>query len=178
MATTFFKPVQHALAYTRRFMPGEVATHPQFCHAKSVCVCVLCVTCSLCRPPCGGLLHRAWQDICTPCPLLGSTPPRSHSGPRAAGQNRSPIPEGCSHPATITASGSSDRPVRRKHEVQLGDAIESGEIGIICDICETQVRTTQFLWSCQSGESTILHATSYDVCDTCFSQHALGIASA
>jgi hypothetical protein len=44
-----------------------------------------------------------------------------------------------------------------------------------CDLCNTSVPTQNAVWTCKNGDSTILHATSYDVCDECFMKHgALG----
>lgn len=44
-----------------------------------------------------------------------------------------------------------------------------------CDLCGTSVPTQNAVWTCKNGDSTILHATSYDVCDECFMKYgALG----
>eukprot|EP00930_Biecheleria_cincta_P061224 TRINITY_DN46790_c0_g1_i2.p1 TRINITY_DN46790_c0_g1~~TRINITY_DN46790_c0_g1_i2.p1 ORF type:complete len:360 (+),score=54.82 TRINITY_DN46790_c0_g1_i2:147-1226(+) len=42
---------------------------------------------------------------------------------------------------------------------------------IICDICEQPVPVMNAVWTCQNRTSTILHATSYDLCDGCFVEH-------
>lgn len=41
---------------------------------------------------------------------------------------------------------------------------------VICDICEKNIPLGSglFLWTCENRYSTILHATSYDICDKCF----------
>lgn len=45
---------------------------------------------------------------------------------------------------------------------------------VICDLCEESVAISSSVWTCESGDSTILHATAYDVCDACFARHACG----
>lgn len=42
---------------------------------------------------------------------------------------------------------------------------------IICDICEESLPITSSVWTCRNRTSTILHATSYDICDKCFVRH-------
>jgi len=44
--------------------------------------------------------------------------------------------------------------------------------GVLCDICDAKVPYTAFVWTCENGDSTILHAMSYDVCDHCFASKA------
>merc|ERR1711879_24258 len=49
--------------------------------------------------------------------------------------------------------------------------VRSGQGGIICDLCDKSPNVSSSanrLWTCSNGSSTILHATSYDVCDECF----------
>merc|ERR1719502_2313749 len=41
-----------------------------------------------------------------------------------------------------------------------------------CDLCGDSVRTANAVWTCKNGDCTILHATSYDVCDECFMRYA------
>jgi len=41
-----------------------------------------------------------------------------------------------------------------------------------CDLCGSSVPTANAVWTCKNGDTTILHATSYDVCDECFMRHA------
>lgn len=41
-----------------------------------------------------------------------------------------------------------------------------------CDLCGDSVPTANAVWTCKNGDSTILHATSYDVCDECFMRYA------
>jgi len=44
---------------------------------------------------------------------------------------------------------------------------------VICDICEGSIPAVDsFVWTCENRTSTILHATSYDVCESCFVKHA------
>jgi hypothetical protein len=41
---------------------------------------------------------------------------------------------------------------------------------VCCDICEADVplRRNSFVWMCENRNSSILHATSYDICEKCF----------
>uniref|UniRef100_A0A7S1LUB6 Uncharacterized protein n=1 Tax=Alexandrium catenella TaxID=2925 RepID=A0A7S1LUB6_ALECA len=55
--------------------------------------------------------------------------------------------------------------------------ILSGQCDVICDICANQVRTCSGVWTCDNGESTILHATAYDVCDACFVDYSCNKAA-
>lgn len=43
-----------------------------------------------------------------------------------------------------------------------------------CDLCGKSVAIANAVWTCENGDSTILHATSYDVCDECFMRYACG----
>jgi len=45
---------------------------------------------------------------------------------------------------------------------------EEGHSVCFCDLCEQNVPSACAVWTCEQGDSTILHATSYDVCDQCF----------
>lgn len=49
--------------------------------------------------------------------------------------------------------------------------------GVVCDLCEAHLPISTAVWTCENGSSTILHATSYDVCDGCFVRHTCGMAS-
>jgi len=49
-----------------------------------------------------------------------------------------------------------------------------GTTNVICDVCDVQIPFLDFVWTCSNGASTILHATTYDVCDACFILHACG----
>jgi len=42
-----------------------------------------------------------------------------------------------------------------------------------CDLCGESVPTANSVWTCKNGDTTILHATSYDVCDECFMKYAV-----
>lgn len=43
-----------------------------------------------------------------------------------------------------------------------------------CDLCGELVPLKNPVWTCQNGNSTILHTASYDVCDRCFVDSACG----
>lgn len=49
---------------------------------------------------------------------------------------------------------------------------------VICDICEENVPLSEdsFVWTCENRNGTILHATSYDICDRCFVHNSCGLA--
>jgi len=57
------------------------------------------------------------------------------------------------------------------HNILLQQQLR-GMSHVICDICEGNVHLAQdsFVWTCENRNSTILHATSYDICDHCFLQ--------
>lgn len=40
-----------------------------------------------------------------------------------------------------------------------------------CDLCNTPIPFTHPVWTCQNSNSTILHASSYDVCAACFMRY-------
>jgi len=45
---------------------------------------------------------------------------------------------------------------------------------ITCDVCERSVpKTDEGVWSCENGQRTMLHTSAYDVCMSCFREHAL-----
>jgi len=46
---------------------------------------------------------------------------------------------------------------------------------IICDICSRQVAWKSRIWTCENGTKTVLHASRYDICESCFSLHAFGV---
>eukprot|EP00927_Polykrikos_kofoidii_P077712 TRINITY_DN74629_c0_g1_i1.p1 TRINITY_DN74629_c0_g1~~TRINITY_DN74629_c0_g1_i1.p1 ORF type:complete len:329 (-),score=49.05 TRINITY_DN74629_c0_g1_i1:33-935(-) len=46
--------------------------------------------------------------------------------------------------------------------------------GVECDLCESIMVSDSAVWTCMSDDSTIFHATSYDVCEECFACHACG----
>jgi len=48
--------------------------------------------------------------------------------------------------------------------------LRSGQRLVICDICESDVPLCRnsFVWTCESRNSSMLHATSYDLCEKCF----------
>merc|ERR1712080_442388 len=42
----------------------------------------------------------------------------------------------------------------------------------MCDLCGANVGVANAVWTCRNGDCTILHATSYDICDECFMRYA------
>lgn len=53
-------------------------------------------------------------------------------------------------------------------ESVLDDFVTRGQSNMICDLCDGPIPFDTFVWTCRSKDSTILHATTYDVCDDCF----------
>eukprot|EP00929_Paragymnodinium_shiwhaense_P077164 TRINITY_DN39720_c0_g1_i1.p1 TRINITY_DN39720_c0_g1~~TRINITY_DN39720_c0_g1_i1.p1 ORF type:complete len:318 (+),score=46.95 TRINITY_DN39720_c0_g1_i1:90-1043(+) len=47
---------------------------------------------------------------------------------------------------------------------------------LVCDICDRMITKNESVWTCENGQTTIMHAGSYDVCEQCFSKHALSRA--
>lgn len=64
------------------------------------------------------------------------------------------------------ASGISDEDLQRR----IDQLQSQGHSVVICDICEKHVPLGAgcFVWTCANRNSTILHATSYDICEQCF----------
>lgn len=58
------------------------------------------------------------------------------------------------------------------YESLLTQLIDEGEM-CICDLCDKSLTVKTGVWTCENGDSTILHATAYDVCDACFVKHAI-----
>lgn len=56
----------------------------------------------------------------------------------------------------------------------IAQVVRRGSCGVICDICDESVALSSAVWTCENGDSTILHATAYDVCETCFVRYAFG----
>lgn len=68
----------------------------------------------------------------------------------------------------ITNSSDEDVQSHLEHLQARNDTI------IICDICEEAVPIVNAVWTCNNRTSTILHATSYDVCNGCFVHQVCG----
>jgi len=51
-----------------------------------------------------------------------------------------------------------------------------GSYAISCNLCDSVVPYKSSLWTCEDGCRSVLHPTSYDICESCFSKHA-GVAS-
>jgi hypothetical protein len=58
-------------------------------------------------------------------------------------------------------------------EQVLQQYIRTGATSIICDLCDRHVPATEPVWACGNGEKTILHPTSFDVCELCFVRYAI-----
>eukprot|EP00930_Biecheleria_cincta_P104189 TRINITY_DN96380_c0_g1_i1.p1 TRINITY_DN96380_c0_g1~~TRINITY_DN96380_c0_g1_i1.p1 ORF type:complete len:347 (+),score=64.76 TRINITY_DN96380_c0_g1_i1:24-1043(+) len=48
---------------------------------------------------------------------------------------------------------------------------------VVCDLCDGKIPMKTFIWTCKNEDSTILHATTYDICDGCFGRHVCGVIS-
>lgn len=57
------------------------------------------------------------------------------------------------------------------NRVTMGDSS-----GCFCDLCTENVPLSSYVWTCENENSTVLHATSYDVCDGCFLRFTCGAA--
>lgn len=60
-----------------------------------------------------------------------------------------------------------DHPLVKSVTDQL---LEAGAVQ--CDLCVKAVDPSSGVWTCETDSLTILHATSYDVCDLCLARHA------
>lgn len=49
--------------------------------------------------------------------------------------------------------------------------------GCFCDLCTDNVPLSCHVWTCENENSTVLHATSYDVCDGCFFRFTCGASN-
>uniref|UniRef100_A0A7S2GV45 RING-type domain-containing protein n=1 Tax=Alexandrium andersonii TaxID=327968 RepID=A0A7S2GV45_9DINO len=47
-----------------------------------------------------------------------------------------------------------------------------------CDLCQEGIPPGGAVWTCELGNRTILHANAFDICDSCFARHSLGLAPA
>ena len=45
--------------------------------------------------------------------------------------------------------------------------------GIVCDLCDEQLPFNTPVFVCGNGDSTILHPTTYDVCEDCFVRYCI-----
>lgn len=67
-----------------------------------------------------------------------------------------------------------DRDSLSDEAIELALQQRAGQVLVVCDICESSVplgRNSR-VWTCENRTSSILHATSYDICETCFVQSA------
>jgi len=63
----------------------------------------------------------------------------------------------------------------RRLELIIDAQRAAGGSFFVCDVCEGSVPLDSAVWTCGNGKRTILHATSYDVCQRCFVRHAVGV---
>lgn len=47
---------------------------------------------------------------------------------------------------------------------------------LVCDLCSGKMTGTGTVWTCKKGPRTVLHPAAFDVCESCFSQHATSAA--
>jgi len=55
----------------------------------------------------------------------------------------------------------------------LDHAADRMPSSVICDLCDTQLSPLQPVYTCANGDATILHPTTYDVCEVCFVRYAV-----
>ena len=62
-------------------------------------------------------------------------------------------------------------------EAQLARLVElqvaAGSSCVVCDLCDQTVPPTVPVYTCGNGDKTILHPTTYDVCEACFVRYAV-----
>ena len=44
---------------------------------------------------------------------------------------------------------------------------------VVCDLCDKRLQPSAPVFTCGNGERTILHPTTYDVCEECFVHFAV-----
>lgn len=44
---------------------------------------------------------------------------------------------------------------------------------VVCDLCDEHLSYSMAVYTCDNGERTILHPTTYDVCEACFVRYAV-----
>merc|ERR1712187_643579 len=67
-----------------------------------------------------------------------------------------------------------DETVGSRSSADLQRILQNPKISVICDLCEKEVplTTASSVWTCANQRDTIMHATAYDICDTCFADAA------
>lgn len=58
-------------------------------------------------------------------------------------------------------------------EALLDLQLASGASFVICDLCDDHVPPRDAVYTCGNGQRTILHPTTYDVCNSCFVRYAV-----
>ena len=48
-----------------------------------------------------------------------------------------------------------------------------GATCVVCDLCDQSLQPGIPVYTCGNGERTILHPTTYDVCEACFVRYAI-----
>lgn len=51
--------------------------------------------------------------------------------------------------------------------------LATGQTCVVCDLCDGQLPPHTPVYTCGNGDSTILHPTTYDVCEACFVRYAV-----
>ena len=44
---------------------------------------------------------------------------------------------------------------------------------IVCDLCDDHLSITTPVFCCGNGDCTILHPTTYDICDACYVRYCV-----
>eukprot|EP00931_Biecheleriopsis_adriatica_P107832 TRINITY_DN82168_c0_g1_i1.p1 TRINITY_DN82168_c0_g1~~TRINITY_DN82168_c0_g1_i1.p1 ORF type:complete len:278 (-),score=44.30 TRINITY_DN82168_c0_g1_i1:23-856(-) len=67
----------------------------------------------------------------------------------------------------------------RMFDSAMEHIVQAREIPVQCDLCSgPMLALDSWVWTCDKGNSTVFHASAYDVCDQCFLIHAYGIHDA
>ena len=48
-----------------------------------------------------------------------------------------------------------------------------GTTCVVCDLCDRHLPPTLVCYTCGNGQRTILHPTTYDVCEPCWVRHCV-----
>jgi len=63
-----------------------------------------------------------------------------------------------------------------RFEESVARVIEQKVSFCSCDLCYESIIPPGYVWTCENGNQTILHANAYDICENCFIGHAAGDA--
>lgn len=113
--------------------------------------------------PAGLACYLAWANGSPPSCVCGGSLERVSWEERSRAAARTVVPEGMPEASELLD--------------EIFHLMLRGEIpSVVCDLCDQGVAKQSHVWTCNNGVSTILHATSYDVCESCFARDVCGLA--